>query len=213
MVKLEKNRWEILKIISNSNATPTEISKKLKISLPAVSSHINSLETQGFIEKTGEKKGKTRSYNIYSLKKDLFHFIKITPGEVSKGTLEIDNDFNAILEIYRLPQKEFRKSILDFWYDIQKHLENIKAIAIYGSVAKGNAKEDSDIDILIISDKDKIDEEYSAKMFKNKMVMGKTFSEKDFLNSKNKGSLFIKEIQKTMHVIYDPKNILKNENK
>lgn len=206
---LQKNRLEILKFISDKERTPTEISKKFNMSLPGVHSNLNFLENRGFIEKSGEKKGKTRPYNLYTIKKDIFSYLKISKKDVSKETLEIDEDFDSILQIYKISSRDFRKSLLKFWYDIQRFRKEIQSIAVYGSVAKGNQKQDSDIDILIISkNPDKLEKEYSAKMFENKMIMAKAFSKKDFLDSKNKGSLFIKEILENMFIIYDPENIL-----
>ena len=73
--------------------------------------------------------------------------IKIDPTDWEK----------AILNVFRIPQKEFREYVMK-WLDILYTLPSNESpglgkselIYVFGSVARGNADPDSDIDILIV---------------------------------------------------------------
>ncbi len=53
--------------------------------------------------------------------------------------------------VERTINKEILNSINEFIKEIKKHY-NVKAIILFGSYAKGTEREDSDIDIAVISD-------------------------------------------------------------
>ena len=97
--------------------------------------------------------------------------------------------------------------------------EDIESIAIFGSVARGDAKRGSDIDVLILAKNsvEIMEEELSAVVVgerPGKVFMAKIFTPKDFEASLRKGSKFAKEVLKDLTIIYDPNNFLqklKNE--
>jgi predicted nucleotidyltransferase len=109
-------------------------------------------------------------------------------------------------------------------YVLNQLVEKLKAadpykIVLFGSYAKGTATPESDIDLMIILDNDYISKDYSEKLERNwevkKLVLDinyqypmdfKIYSKAEFKNLKNKGSFFIREIEKTGKTIYEKRN-------
>lgn len=216
MVAINKTKWKIIEELSKANKTPTELMKKLKITLPSIHAQLKALEQEKLIKKIGEIKGKTRPYAEYSIGDGFIYFIKALPGETDQRFLEIDENLKLHLRIWSIHQKEYHYYIERFWWQIQEHLENIDAIVVYGSVASGQAREGSDVDVLLLVKKDvkKYEEKFNAIMVgpkgKGKIIMAQVFRTDDFKNSLKKGSDFAAEVIKNNIVIYDPdKNFTK----
>lgn len=211
---LEGNRWKIIEFLAEGKKTPTELAKLLKISLPSLHKHLIYLEKEKMIVKTEGKKGKTRPYTEYSLGQGFVYFIKALPGEAEQKFLTVDENLKIHLRIWAIPQKEYHYYIEMFWWGLQAHLEDITSLGVYGSVARGDAKEGSDIDILLLVKKDekKYEKIFGAKLIgpkgKGEMIMTQVFEAKDFENSLKKGSKFAQEALKDIKVIYDQEGII-----
>lgn len=219
MINLNKTKWKIIGELSICNKTPTELAKKLKMTLPSIHVQLNSLKQERLIKKIGEIKGKTRPYTEYSIGDGFIYFVKALPNETEQKFLEIDENLKLHLRIWSIPQKEYHYYIENFWWKIQDYLSDIDAVIIYGSVACGNAKDGSDIDVLLLVKKDinKYEKMFNAKMIgvrgKRKMVMCQVFRTDDFGNSLKKGSDFAAEVMKNNIAIYDPnKDFIKLKN-
>lgn len=214
---ITKTKWKILELLGEKDRSPTELSKLLKLSAPTLHKHLQYLETNKIIQKKGEIKGKTKSFNIYSLGNGFIYIIKVMHEDVSKQFLEIDKNLEIYFKIRQIPQKKFYYFIDRFWWEIQEDIDKVNSIAIFGSVASGNAREDSDIDILILTkQKNKeIEKKYGARIINNpdekgKMIMAQVFDKNDFIGSFNSGSKFAKEVIKNMIIIYDKDDFLLN---
>ncbi len=206
-------RWEIIRILSEGDRTPTEMAKMLKISLPALHKHLVSMESEGLIRKEGIIKGKTRPYATYTLGNGFVYFAKAVKGGAEQGIIEADDDVKLRLNIWSIPQKEYHAYIEAFWWKIQEDISDIDAVAVFGSVAKGNAREGSDIDVILLakSGAKKLEKKFSAtavgKQGKKAVVMAQVFETEDFRNSLAKCSKFAEEVMKGNKVIYDPLNV------
>ncbi|MCW7074784.1 MAG: nucleotidyltransferase domain-containing protein, partial [Candidatus Methanospirare jalkutatii] len=56
-------------------------------------------------------------------------------------------------EMKDMLQKEYREAVEEFVRRVlERYKEKIESIILFGSVARGEAKEDSDIDILVVGD-------------------------------------------------------------
>lgn len=210
---MKGKKWEVIKLLAKGNKTPTELAKLLKISMPSLHKHLIQLEQEKMIAKIGEKKGKTRPYAEYSLGQGFVYFIKALPGEAEQKFLTIDENLKLHLRIWSVPQRRYHYYIESFWWKLQDYLEDIEAVMVYGSVAQGTAKEDSDIDVLLLvkNDVKKYEKLFGAKVIgpkgRGEMVMAQVFETKDFENSLKKGSKFAKEALKNIKVIYDPNKL------
>ena len=220
MLNLNKTKWMIINELSKQERTPTELAKKLKITLPSVHLQLKNLQTEGLVKKIENISGKTRSYSRYSLGEGFVYFIKALPNETERRFLEVDQNLLLHLRIWSIPQKEYHYYIENFWWQLQDYLDDFDAIVIYGSVANGQARGGSDIDVLLLVKKDvkRYENTYNAKMIgirgKRKMIMCQVFKTEDFENSLKKGSDFALSVMKNSVVIYDPNysfTKLKNE--
>ena len=92
-------------------------------------------------------------------------------------------------------------------------------IVLFGSYARGTAAPNSDIDLMVVLDSERISESYSEKLERNwkvkKLVLNinyqypmdfKIYSRGEFDILKKKGSFFIDEIEKTGKTIYEKWN-------
>lgn len=211
---IEGRQWEIIRILAKGNKTPTEIARIMNISLPGLHKHLAELERKGMIKKADAIKGKTRPYTAYSIGKGFVYFAQAMKGNAEQGFIEADENVKAQLGIWAIPQKEYHYYIEALWRQLQEFIEDIDAIAIFGSVAKGNAREGSDIDALLLVKKDvnKFERKFGTIAVGKKggkaMVMAQVFETNDFKNSLKKGSKFAEEVIKSHKVIYDPDEIL-----
>lgn len=216
MLSLNETKWNIIKELSNKNRTPSELSKKLKLTLPSIYIALKELVKDKLVKKIGKIKGKTRNYDEYSIENGFIYFIKVLPGSTDKRFLSITPNINVHLNIWSIPQEEYHEYIQSFWWSIQKYIFDIDAVIVYGSVATGNAVDESDIDILILVKKNtqKYEKLFKVNRIelngKSKIIMAEIFNIQDFLNSTKKGSSFAKEIIKKGIILYDNNNYFKN---
>ena len=119
---------------------------------------------------------------------------------------------------------------MKLWYNFpmknaQKYLEEIKRrlkeiepykIILFGSVAVGNSDEESDIDLIVVLDSEKISQNYEEKMF-NKMLVRKAirdiseeipidllvYTKKEFEIIMNNKNSFFREIEIQGKVLYE----------
>lgn len=213
-----KTHWAILKELSKKNTTPTELSKALKISLPAVHKVIHELLNEKFIKESAVKAGKTRPYKMYSLNEFVF-FTKVLRNNVMQTFLPVDENLKIHLNIGGIKQKEFHYFIEQFWWQIinANFIHDVESFAIFGSVAAGTATEGSDIDVLTIGKESKklkkiIKEQAIENVYtkKTRILMPQFFSKEEFIDAYKKGSKFIKEMLLNMIVIYDKNCFLTN---
>lgn len=210
MLNLNKTKWRIIQELSKGNKTPTELAKKIKITMPSIHAQLKEMQQEGMVKKVGEIKGKTRPYAEYSIEEGFVYFVRALPNEAEQIFLPVEQNLQLHLRIWSVPQKEYHYYLEGFWWQIQDYLEDIDSIVVYGSVASGKAREGSDIDILLLVKKDvkKYEKIFNAIMVgpkgKREMVMAQVFRTDDFENSLKKGSKFAEEVIKNHRIIYDP---------
>lgn len=199
---------EVLNHLEGGEKTPTELSGEMDLSISSVSKHLKELERMGLVVKSGKKKGKTRSYLKYRLR-DFVYFVSSLDGEVGKEMVELDEHHKVRFRIWSIPQKRFHKHLDKFWCEVQKDLEKIDSLMVYGSVARGDAGEDSDVDLLIISEFENLEDKYGANVVGKKMFMANVFSRADFKGSLEEGSEFAENAIEEGRIIYDPEGFLR----
>jgi predicted nucleotidyltransferase len=101
-------------------------------------------------------------------------------------------------------QKKYQKAVDEFVrIALEKYRNSIDAIILFGSVAKGEAKEDSDIDILVIWKGNKLEgwdvlEEVAVDILLeyNQYISIKTLHPVEYTGMTKMGSSFIKNIER-----------------
>lgn len=213
---------KILQKLTERDWTPTDLAQELDKSRNTIYNHLDELYEQGILTKK-QVAAKTRPKTEYSIEDGFIQYIAVLPGQYSEKSFPLTPEKQAVLRIWDIPQDEFQPFIEDYWWSIKQsadvsYQEDIKAIAIYGSVARGEADEESDIDFLIVT-KDKETEEIVSEQYgsiritagnSTKIGMAEVFSMKDYRNSLAHGSSFLEKIQGEVHVLYDPDKVLQN---
>ncbi len=209
-MELAGTRWRIINELSRGDRTPTRLADRLRISVQGVHTHLKQLEREGLVQRAGAERGKTRPYTNYSLGGGFVHFVEALPGEARKRTLRIDDDVMLHLRLWSLPQQEYHHHVEAIWWELQPHLADIESVVVYGSVARGDAREGSDIDILLLVRRgvEKYERKFGARMVgapeRTKMAMCQVFEADDFRNSLQMGSQFAAEVVKDGIAVYDP---------
>lgn len=209
-MELSGTRWGIVRELSKGDLTPSQLASKLKMSLPGVYAPLKQLEREHLVKRVENSKGTTRPYTTYGLGEGFLYFIEAFPGEARKRILRADEDVRVQLRIWSIPQQDYHYYVECFWWELQKHLADIESVVVYGSVARGDARKGSDIDILLLVNKGvkKYGDKFGATgvgfQREGKVVMCQVFEAEDFGKSLQLGSQFAAEVVKDGIAIYDP---------
>ncbi len=215
MFEISSARKEILQKLAEKDWTPTDLAEELNKSTETVYNHLDELEKRGFLSKS-KVEAKTRPKNQYSLEGGFVQYVGVLPNEFISGSITLDETKEALFRIWQIPQNDFHPYLEKLWWQI-KNSEEVKAMAVYGSVARGEADEDSDIDLLlIVEDKEKsekkIKEKFGSTLLKTKegsrMVVSEVYQIEDYKKSIKEGSDFLHKVREDLHPIYDPGEIL-----
>lgn len=216
-MNLSATQWNIITELSSKEKTPSELAIKLNLSLPSIHTQLKQLEREQLIYREEKKSGKTRPFTVYSLREGFLSITEAIPGEICKIRLNADEEIKLHLRIWSIPQKKYHHFIESYWWKLEKYAEDIEAMGIYGSVARGNAREDSDIDVLLlIKDRRKI-KKYTGKIGvkdvgaagSSELVVAQIFDYEGFAKSLKNGSKFASEVAKDLIIVYDPCQKLK----
>ncbi len=209
---LSETEWSVIGLLAKKASSPTEIAQALRTSIQNANIILKRLEQKKRVVKT-LKSGKTRPFTQYSIGKGFIYFAQALPGRAERKFVEINDSLKLHLAIWSIPQNEFHYYIEDYWWEIKKYWDKIKCIVVFGSVARGEARKDSDIDIVILTQhKEKhMEKKLSAFMAgtkeNNKIVTGQVFTIAEFESKLNYGDKLVREILKEGKVIYDPQDI------
>jgi len=218
-------KQEILEKLAEQDWTPTDLAEELGKSRTTVYNHLNELHQNGILTKQ-KVAAKTRPKTEYSIGNGFIQYVSVLPGQYQEKTLELTPEKQAALRIWNIPQEKFHPFIEHYWWSIKNsadldYRDEIKAVAVYGSVARGNADQDSDIDFLVITkDEDTADTVStnfgSLRIKANgtaKIGLTEVYSMKDYKNSLAHGSKFLENVRDELHAIYDPEKVLQNPEK
>jgi len=212
-------RKKILQKLTEQDWTPTDLAEELNKSSSSVYNHLNDLHKQGILTKN-KVQAKTRPKTLYSINNGFVQYVAILPGQFAERTVELTDRKEAMFRIWTVPQDEFHPHLEEYWHTLLKladiSFEDIEAVAVYGSVARGTADQDSDIDILLVVD-DSDTAEAATDLLGSirvttksggKICMTEVYSREEYRNSVAHGSDFLESIQDELQIIHDPDQIL-----
>ena len=214
---------EILQKLSEQAWTPTDLAEELDKSRNTVYNHLEDLYDQKVLTKK-QVAAKTRPKTEYSIDDGFMQYIAVLPDQYTEKSIKLTPEKQKVLRIWSIPQKEFQPYIESYWWNFKNQVDyrgDIKAVAVYGSVARGEADKDSDIDLLIITEDKETENLISRDLSSirveaqdgSKICMTETYSLKEYRNSLAHGSSFLKNIQDELHIIYDPDKVLQKPGK
>lgn len=212
---------QILEKLVERDWTPTDLADELGHSTSTVYNHLEELANQGILTKETIP-AKTRPKNQYSIGNGFIQYVTASPGQFREQTRRLDSHKESIVKIWNIPQPEFHPYLESYWYGLRNNVDitletDIVAIAVYGSVARGDADDESDIDILVITETEPIErliEEHVGTLRidtpgqDTKMCLTEPFTRQDFRDALAYGSQFVDNILPELHAIYDPARML-----
>lgn len=211
---------QILQKLAEQDWTPTDLAEELDKSPETIYNHLHDLEKQGVLS-TRQVAAKTRPKTEYSIGNGLIQYVAVLPGRFQEGSLQLDAHKEAVFRIWMVPQDAFHPYLERYWWQLRtcdgiSFADDIVAVAVYGSVGRGAAERDSDIDMMVIVDDAEAEEvvrgRFGSTMIYigdgSKICMTETYTLEDYRNSLTHGSDFLDNIQQEFHIIYDPDRIL-----
>lgn len=213
MFEVSRAKKQILEKLVEESWAPTDLAKELGKSPETVYNHLNDLAEMGVLEKS-EEKAKTRPKTVYSIGDGFVQYLAVLPGQVILRTTGVNENQKALLRIWAIPQEEFHPYLEALWKHV-KNDEGVTSLAVYGSVARGTADEDSDIDLLMVVEdeaEERVRNDYESKVLKaeegSKLAMAKVFTRSDYIKSRESGSDFLERIREDLHILNDREGVL-----
>jgi predicted nucleotidyltransferase len=143
------------------------------------------------------------------------------PGRYAESSCRLTATRRVTLNIWAIPQEAFQPAIEAFWSALRfdddgRYFEDVVAVALYGSVARGHADRDSDIDVLVLTDSESsraaVSERFGSMRLdvgpRSTIVSAEVFTTNEYRDAIERGSHFLERVRDEQHVIYDPEGVL-----
>jgi len=104
-------------------------------------------------------------------------------------------------------QKRFQEPVREFVkVALEKYGDKIESIILFGSVARGEAKEDSDVDILVVGDvsiEELVDITFPILLEDGKLISAKDMKKDHFEYLAKEGYSFVRNVMREGVVLYE----------
>lgn len=220
MFEIGSAKEEILRRLVLRDWTPTDLARELGKSTSTVYNHLDDLAEVGVLTET-RVPAKTRPKTEYSIGDGFLQYVTVLPGEYRERVLQLDAYKKVTVRIWNIPQAEFHPFVQRAWWRLRTDpavdfANDIAAVAVYGSVARGNADDHSDIDLLAVvrnqDAKATIEETYGGVRIQipegNKVAITECYTKRELEDSLDRGSSFLDSVREELHVLYDPDRLL-----
>jgi DNA-binding transcriptional ArsR family regulator len=223
---LEGTEREVLELLLERPRSPTEVADELEVSVQTASRNLKRLVEQEFAERTRDGGG--RGYKRYRAREFAQVFAGYDGGLFEK-TLSLSAEKRAVLSVWQVPQPEFHSVLLSYLLNTDIDRMDLEPVGfvVYGSVARGDAQLDSDIDLLIIHDPSRADLREAGDMDMNeflttsysmsagpvdsetvRVISEEWFTVSEFHDALDAGSQFLRNVLNEGIVLYDPEGVI-----
>lgn len=220
MFEISRAKAEVLRHLVDRDWTPTELAEELDKSTATVYNHLDDLAERGLLSRS-QVPAKTRPKTEYSIGDGLVHWLVVLPGLYRESGLALDPHKAVVVRIWTLPQTRFHPYIEAYWWDLRRSSaldvdRDLRALAVYGSVARGHADDQSDIDVLLVVadhvDAPELRREVGAVKVDipdgSRMAMAELYTTDAYRTAVAGESDFLDAIRDELHVLYDPEGLL-----
>lgn len=219
---LDGTEREVLELVAERARSPTEVAEELGVSVQTASRNLKKLVGQGFAEET--RTGEGRGYKRYRAEEFAQVFAGFD-GEVFERTFALSTAQRAVLSVLKVPQPEYHPVLLSYLFArvepmAPTDLFEIAAVVVYGSVARGEARPDSDVDVLVVyGDVGDVDAALNRPATygdnwldfgEERLVMEEAFSLPEFRGGLDAGSQFLRNVLDEGIVLYDPEGVIRD---
>lgn len=219
---LTGTKREVFESLLEREQTPTELSDRLDVSVQTASRTLKELAEEGYVEEVPRDSQSTdeqRGYKPYRAL-EFARLYASLDGTVLDRMLALDPDKRIILSIWQIPQPEFHPVMTSYLFSPEERFRQARAIGVYGSVARGEAKPDSDVDVLILCD-DEVDTEaihhptvnwgFQIGPFRvDRVISEEWLTVTDFDEGLAAGSQFLENVLDEVICLYDPDDLIRN---
>lgn len=223
---LEGTEREVLELLAERPRSPTEVAEVLGVSVQTASRTLKRLARQRYAERTTAGEG--RGYKRYRAR-EFAHVFAGFDGEVFERNLEIGPVQRAAVSVLSVPEPSVHSILFEYLFDSDTVERSLfaKGIIVYGSVARGEANENSDIDLFVVYDPnpDGLETEYEDPIEKTskssrmaggaidieteRVVSEEWFSVSEFHDGLGAGSQFLRNVLDEGIVLYDPEEVIR----
>ena len=230
---LDGTEREVLELLLERPRSPTEVADELGVSIQTASRNLKRLVEREFAERTREGGG--RGYKQYRAREFAQVFAGYD-GELFNRTVPLSDEKRAVLSVWKVPQPDFHPLLLSYLFttDIDRYDLGIVGIVVYGSVARGDARSDSDIDLMIVHNPEDSDRSGAEDVDKNEVDMNESldttqsmtggliepdsrhvisetwFWESEFRDALDAGSRFLRNVLDEGITLYDPEGVIRD---
>lgn len=214
MFAVSTAKKEILQRLVERDWSPTDLAEELGKSPATLYNHLHELAEQGVLSRR-EVAAKTRPKTEYSIGDGFVQYVAVLPGRFAEGTLALDAHKAAVFRIWLVPQAEYHPYLEELWRRLEQE-EGLRAAAVYGSVARGEAGPDSDIDVVLLAADaaaaERLRDRYGSLRLEvageTKLCMAEVFTVDDYRTSLDQGSEFLATVREEAHLLHDPARLL-----
>ena len=214
---------ETLALVARRPRSPTEVADELGVSVQTASRTLRNLAGEGLVRTVrGSQRPDARGYKLYSAT-DFAALFANVGGELVDEQLSVGRVERMAISALRIPQSEFRAAVLSYLFQpgADRYREHVEGIAVYGSVARGEAGPDSDVDLLVLLDTDPESVGVRQSVMDRRTVtvgettrtsvLSKTYMTVDgFEESVAAGSQFLQSVLDEAIVLYDPNEVFRD---
>lgn len=216
---LTGTRREVFESLVGADRSATELAKRLDRSVQTVYDHLESLRETGFIKRVGKRHGKTRPETLYTAS-EFGHVFAAFDGELMEQNVALTRAHKTVLSVLRVPQPEFHPLLLSYVFTSPNDWQGVKAVAVYGSVARGDADENSDIDVFhVVEDGGEVLDaakrsllvETQLQFAPRRLLSPAWFTEHELEEGRAAGSQFLRNVFDEAIPLYDPDGVFRGD--